>query len=66
MCLVKVSKIEVVILKISLCISLSRVCVSFRYFTRYLNETSEICVCNGKFMQKGVKGLSIVCSTAME
>ncbi len=27
-------------------------CVSFKYFTRYLTEASEVCVCNSKFMQK--------------
>ncbi len=25
------------------------VCVSFNYFTRYLNQTSEICVCTYRY-----------------
>ena len=76
MCLAKVSRLEVIILKVSLCIFfvscvcvcvcvawlisykkrgadvIAVMCVSFKYFTRYLTEASEVCVCNSKFMQK--------------
>ncbi len=69
MCLVKVSRLEVIILNVSLCIFfvscvcvcvciarlrsykmrevdvIAVVCVSFKYFTRHLTETSEVCVC---------------------
>ena len=66
MYLVKVSRLEVIILIVSLCIFsvcvcvcvawlisykksdadvIAVMCVSFKYFTRYLTEASEICVC---------------------
>ena len=42
MCLVKVSKIEVVILKISLCISLSRVCVYVTWIRSYKKREADV------------------------
>ncbi len=67
MCLAKVSRLEVIILSVSLCIFfvscvcvcvawlisykksnadvIAVMCVSFKYFTRYLTEASEVCMC---------------------